>query len=178
MQGTLLKYGPKGHQTCFISGPSNGVKRAVVWLGGLTDGLLGCSYLPPLGTTLSAQGIALVQCQLGSSYRQFGFSSLRNDAEDIVQLLETLKPNFEKVVLMGHSTGCQDIAFLIKMLVNRHAATSGSSSSVAGGECPTIQDLNIAGAILQAPVSDREYGQFVKLHSQGGSRILLLSSLS
>ena len=48
----------------------------------------------------------------------------------------------ERVVLMGHSTGCQGVMEFVSFL---------DSSSSGGGD-----DLRIDGAILQGPVSDRE----------------------
>ena len=44
-----------------------------------------------------------------SSYNGFGFSSLANDANDIASFVNYLRGlGKQRIVLMGHSTGCQD----------------------------------------------------------------------
>jgi hypothetical protein len=84
---------------------------AVVFLGGLTDGLLALDYLPPLDALLASKGVALVQPLLSSSYKGFGTATLEQDALEIDDLLEWLAGNggfaTTRIVLWGHSTGAQ-----------------------------------------------------------------------
>ncbi|KAG8969525.1 hypothetical protein FRC03_002386 [Tulasnella sp. 419] len=128
--------------TLFESGDLNS-RRTVVFVGGLGDGLQCVPYLNALSSFLASIGWSLVQVNLSSSYNQFGLSSLDNDVEELGYAFEYLYREKSKtdIVLMGHSTGCQDA---IHYLVTK--PTSSSS--------PRPQ---IKSAILQAPVSDQEF---------------------
>ncbi|XP_062189380.1 UPF0613 protein PB24D3.06c-like isoform X2 [Phragmites australis] len=111
----------------------------VIFIGGLTDGLLATDYLEPLSLALEVEKWSLVQPILSSSYTGYGISSLEQDALELDQLISYLinKENSEGVILLGHSTGCQDIV---------HYMRTNFACSKA-----------VSGVILQAPVSDREY---------------------
>lgn len=109
----------------------------LVFVPGLTDTIGVVPYLERLATALHAQNYSLVQPIKGSDLGGFGSSSLEGDAQEIAQVIRHLERNGAsgKVVLMGHSTGCQDtITFL-------------------SGE----RGVKVHGAVLQAPVSDCEY---------------------
>lgn len=136
LQGTLFKYGPKSAQVAFRTGDFN---HQVIFIGGLTDGLLATDYLEPLSLVLEVEKWSLVQPLLSSSYTGYGISSLEQDALELDQLISYLinKQNSEGVILLGHSTGCQDIV---------HYMRTNFACSKA-----------VSGVILQAPVSDREY---------------------
>jgi len=74
----------------------------------------------------------------------FGTGDLARDVEDIRALVRYLRGRGkERIVLLGHSTGCQDgVAF---------------ANSVCGdGEGKRGGDEDVDGFILQGPVSDRE----------------------
>lgn len=134
--GVLFKYGPKPVQVAFKTG---NYKQQVIFIGGLTDGLLATEYLEPLAMALENEKWSLVQLLLSSSYSGYGISSLKQDAVELDQLISYLinKEDSEGVVLLGHSTGCQDIV---------HYMRTNAACSRA-----------VRAAILQAPVSDREY---------------------
>ncbi|XP_020584827.1 UPF0613 protein PB24D3.06c isoform X1 [Phalaenopsis equestris] len=136
LPGVLFKYGPKSVQVAFRTGDFN---QQVIFLGGLTDGLLATEYLEPLSVALENLNWSLVQPLLSSSYVGYGTSSLEQDAVELNQLIGYFinKENSEGVVLLGHSTGCQDIV---------HYMRTNFAFSRA-----------VRGVILQAPVSDREY---------------------
>lgn len=136
LRGVLFKYGPKSVQVAFKTGDFN---QQVIFLGGLTDGLLATEYLEPLSIALESESWSLVQPLLSSSYVGYGTSTLELDAMELNQLIDYLinKENSEGVVLLGHSTGCQDIV---------HYMRTNFACSRA-----------VRGVILQAPVSDREY---------------------
>uniref|UniRef100_A0A0D9WWT3 AB hydrolase-1 domain-containing protein n=1 Tax=Leersia perrieri TaxID=77586 RepID=A0A0D9WWT3_9ORYZ len=136
MQGTLFKYGPKSAQVAIKTGDFN---HQVIFIGGLTDGFLATDYLEPLSLALEVEKWSLVQPLLSSSYTGYGISSLEQDALELDQLISYLinKENSEGVILLGHSTGCQDIV---------HYMRTNFACSKA-----------VSGVILQAPVSDREY---------------------
>lgn len=114
-------------------------KQQVVFIGGLTDGFMATEYLEPLAVALDHEKWSLVQILLSSSYTAYGTSSLEQDAMELDQLISYLinKENSDGVVLLGHSTGCQDIV---------HYMRTNAACSRA-----------VRSAILQAPVSDREY---------------------
>ncbi|XP_022973669.1 UPF0613 protein PB24D3.06c [Cucurbita maxima] len=135
-RGLLFKYGPKPIQVAFKTGD---YKQQVIFIGGLTDGFMATEYLEPLAIALDKEKWSLVQILLSSSYSGYGTSSLQQDAKELDQLVSYLinKEDSEGVVLLGHSTGCQDIVYYMRT----NAACSRA----------------VRGAILQAPVSDREY---------------------
>lgn len=135
-RGVMFKYGSKSAQVAFKTGD---YKQQVVFIGGLTDGFLATEYLEPLAIALDKEKWSLVQFLLSSSYTGYGISSLKEDALELDQLINHLinKEDSEGVVLLGHSTGCQDIV---------HYMRTNAACSRA-----------VRAAILQAPVSDREF---------------------
>ena len=120
------------HRPNSHSRPSN----TLVFLGGLSDGLLTVPYVPAIVSALPSSW-ALIEPTLSSSYRQFGIASLGADVAEIAQLVEYLRKLHPegKVVLLGHSTGSQQI-----MHYSVHPAPRP----------------NIDGTIFQASASDRE----------------------
>ncbi|KAJ8451972.1 hypothetical protein Cgig2_016553 [Carnegiea gigantea] len=135
-RGVLFRYGPKPSQVAFRTGD---YKQQVIFIGGLGDGFMATEYLEPLATALDHEHWSLVQILLSSSYTGYGISSLEQDAMELDQLINYLinKENSDGVVLLGHSTGCQDIVYYMRT----NAACSRA----------------VRAAILQAPVSDREF---------------------
>ncbi|KAF6239118.1 hypothetical protein HO173_002990 [Letharia columbiana] len=116
--------------------PQSQASNTLIFLGGLADGLLTVPYVPHIQFALPSSW-ALVETTLSSSYRQFGIASLGEDVAEIARLVEyfhTLHPK-GKIVLLGHSTGSQQIMHY----------------SIAPGSRPTID-----GALFQASASDRE----------------------
>lgn len=125
----------------FDTDPS--LPHTLLFVPGLTDTIGTIPYLPSLATSIAPLGFSLVQpvltCQLGG----YGQCTLEGDSQEIAACIAHLRTTREKkggrVVVMGHSTGCQDaIAYLL---------SSGRASEPS---------TRIDGAILQAPVSDRE----------------------
>ncbi|KAK0736958.1 hypothetical protein B0T21DRAFT_383043 [Apiosordaria backusii] len=102
------------------------------------------SYPLPFTLSQSYQSTptyTIFQARLSSSFSAFGYSSLSQDTSEIRALVHHLRTQLkkQKVVLMGHSTGCQDCLYY----------------------CTKLRDeLNpnekVNGIILQGPVSDRE----------------------
>ncbi|XP_051129214.1 UPF0613 protein PB24D3.06c-like [Andrographis paniculata] len=135
-RGVMFKYGPKAVQVAFKTGE---YKQQVIFIGGLTDGFLATEYLEPLAIALDKERWSLVQFLFSSSYSGYGTSSLKQDSVELDQLISYLinKEDSEGVVLLGHSTGCQDIVHYLRT----NAACSRA----------------VRAAILQAPVSDREF---------------------
>jgi triacylglycerol esterase/lipase EstA (alpha/beta hydrolase family) len=118
LHGTLFKYGSKSIQVAFRTGD---FKQQVIFIGGLTDGLLATDYVVPLANALQEEKWSLVQPLLSSSYIGYGTSSLKEDAIEIEKLINYLiyEEQSEGVVLVGHSTGCQVSIFLIQFQLDR-----------------------------------------------------------
>ena len=121
----------------------------VVFVGGLGDGLLAVPYIKPLADRLQQEGWSLVQALTSSSYDRWKTGSIQRDAAEISALVDYLRSDryFNglgegkkyrqqgrmRVVLLGHSTGCQDIVEYCRQ--------------------PEDEERGIIdGAILQAPV--------------------------
>ena len=118
------------------TGP-NVCSNALVLIPGLTDGIMSMCYTKSLNSALLSINYSLVQLNLSSSFYQFGFHDLEQDKKDIQDIIKFLKREykFDKIILCGHSTGCQDVLYLLRY-----------------GEVSSLID----GVILQAGVSDRD----------------------
>lgn len=111
-------------------------RNAIIFVGGLGDGPHTVPYVLPLAQHLEAAGrdYSIFEIRMRSSFTGFGYSSLKNDAEDIESLVQYLRGlGREKIVIMGHSTGSQDCM-----------------------EYTTNKAQPADGFILQGCVSDRE----------------------
>jgi pimeloyl-ACP methyl ester carboxylesterase len=139
--GTVHKFNKK--LVAFEHAPSDSSKfseipNILIWIGGLGDGLLTVEYPTAIASSLPTNW-RLAEVVLRSSYNGWATGRLSRDAREIgecVKYFKDLRPG-AKVVLMGHSTGCQDI---MEYLVGPDAKNQPS----------------IDGAILQGGVSDRE----------------------
>ncbi|RFU27875.1 hypothetical protein B7463_g8475, partial [Scytalidium lignicola] len=117
-------------------------QNILIFIGGLFDGLLTVPYPSNISDALPAEW-TLAEVILSSSYSGWGTASLAKDARQIARCVEyfrTVKSG--KIVLMGHSTGCQDVMEYL----------TGSGHE----ERPHID-----GAIVQASASDREAMEMV-----------------
>ncbi|GIK01480.1 hypothetical protein Aspvir_005516 [Aspergillus viridinutans] len=141
--GTLHEYAPKLVAFEFTSSTPR-KPHSLIFIGGLTDGLCTVPYVAPLAAALEPTDWSVFQAQLSSSFGGWGVASLDKDVEEIAKCIDfvrTLKASSAsasapgKIVIMGHSTGSQDVLHYLYTQGNR----------------PVVD-----GAILQAPVSDRE----------------------
>ncbi|KAL8933507.1 MAG: hypothetical protein Q9216_006332 [Gyalolechia sp. 2 TL-2023] len=120
-------------------GPSP--ENTLLFVPGLNEGFLTTPYIQTLSAALPPS-YSFVEVLLLSSYSGWGHSSISQDVEEMahcVEYFQSLRPG-GKTVLMGNSTGCQDVLHYI--------SSEGSRPIVDGG-------------ILQAPVSDREAIQMI-----------------
>ncbi|KAI0128478.1 hypothetical protein BJ170DRAFT_682269 [Xylariales sp. AK1849] len=114
-------------------------KNAFVFIGGLGDGPHTVPYPRAIAKSLEAVpdlSYSVFEFRLTSSFSGFGFARLADDVADISAVVNYLRGlGRQKIVLMGHSTGCQDIM----------EYTSPKYSDLA----------DVDALILQAPVADR-----------------------
>ncbi|KAI5949152.1 hypothetical protein KGF57_004750 [Candida theae] len=135
----------------FTRGTKQATPNIILFIGGLGNGLLNVPYLPALAKASTnfkskdGEKWNVVQVLLSSSYSGFGTSSLDRDSKQIRKAIEYFRSEAggsrRKIVLMGHSTGCQN-SLHYSININNRADTPESSK--------------VQGAILQASVSDSE----------------------
>ncbi|KAI0199665.1 hypothetical protein F4808DRAFT_204328 [Astrocystis sublimbata] len=129
---------PTSNACAYEIGPGNAI-NALVFIGGLGDGPHTVPYARELAKRMkedSLLGYSLFEFRLKSSYDGFGFARLVDDVADIAALVKYLRSiGMERIVLMGHSTGCQDC---LEYTDPAHNA-------------PPVD-----GYILQGPVCDRD----------------------
>lgn len=133
MQGRLFVYDHERRLSAFQYGVH---EDCAILIAGLTEGPMSLEYTELLAHSLDKQGWALVLPWLSTSYLGYGVGSLQQDCDELTILIGQL-PSFKRVLLTGHSTGCQ-----ISMYFMKHA--------------PEAATQRIAGVILQAPASDRD----------------------
>ncbi|KAL8902169.1 MAG: hypothetical protein Q9192_000152 [Flavoplaca navasiana] len=111
--------------------------NSLLFVGGLNEGFLTIPYAQDLAASLAPYNYSFIEVLLSSAFSGWGHSSISQDVEELgecVEYFRSLRPG-GKVILMGNSTGCQDVLGYLSF--------EGSRPKVDGG-------------ILQAPVSDRE----------------------
>lgn len=129
-------------------------------MGGLTDGLCTVPYVPELAAALEDTEWSLFSLLLTSSYNGFGIGSLDRDVEEIGQCVRYIRdlkadrlpgapPQHGKIVVMGHSTGSQDVLHYL------HSPNPLPKTPINLG-LKYMHRPELDGAIMQAPVSDRE----------------------
>jgi pimeloyl-ACP methyl ester carboxylesterase len=98
---------------------------------------------------------------LSSSYSQWGTGHLDRDTDEVAQCIryileyKTTKFHNSKIVIMGHSTGSQAVLHYLHS-PNPHTAVPSFDRELQHLTRPVVD-----GAIMQAPVSDREALQWV-----------------
>ncbi|KAL4780222.1 hypothetical protein BJX76DRAFT_54143 [Aspergillus varians] len=155
--GTLHNYAPRLVAFEFGS-PSTPKPHTLLFIGGLTDGLQTVPYVQKIAKALEPTEWSICQLLLSSSYGGWGIGSLDRDVEEIGQCVEyvrnlkkstTTNDTGGKIVIMGHSTGSQDVLHYL------HSANPPPRNPDVDGVHGLIRPV-VDGAIMQAPVSDRE----------------------
>ncbi|KAK4123458.1 DUF1749-domain-containing protein [Parathielavia appendiculata] len=127
-------------------------KNALVFIGGLGDGPHTIPYVRHLAEHLYARETppaavryAVFETRLSSAFTGFGYASLAQDAREIADMVRYLRIGLgvRRVVLMGHSTGCQDCLEYGSKFLRSTEGTEG-------------EEVRVDGFVLQGPVSDRE----------------------
>ena len=134
------------HITTLSSLDSN-AQNALVFIGGLGDGPNTIPYVRHLAeylaTTQGGEKWRVFEARLSSAFTGFGHSSLKQDAKELGDLVRYLRSEVVgskgKIVLMGHSTGCQDCL--------EYGTKYGPEWA---------EEERVDGFVLQGPVSDRE----------------------
>lgn len=97
--------------TCAYEMGNTASKNALVFIGGLKDGPHTTPYIRTVARRLEKTpelNFSVFETRLRSSFDGFGRSSLANDVQDISALVKYLRSiGREKIILFGHSTGCQ-----------------------------------------------------------------------
>ncbi|KAL2008043.1 hypothetical protein VTN00DRAFT_8025 [Thermoascus crustaceus] len=156
--GILHKYSSK--LVAFEYAASSNAKskpHSLLFVGGLSDGLSTVRYVADLVEALEPTDWSVFSVVLTSSYVGWGLSSLGKDVEEIAQCVEYVRDYKAskhggpgKVVIMGHSTGSQDVLHYL------HAPNPLQQNPDFDDGLLHLARPEVDGAILQAPVSDRE----------------------
>lgn len=137
---------------------SNTIRKphSLLFIGGLGDGIASTSYMADLVHALQPTQWSLFTLNLTSSYQAWGLGHLDRDTNEIAQCVQyikdykTTKFGNNRIVVMGHSTGSQDVLHYLYR-PNPHTSTPAFDSGIHHVKRPALD-----GAIMQAPVSDRE----------------------
>ncbi|KAL2200114.1 hypothetical protein P885DRAFT_28032 [Corynascus similis CBS 632.67] len=131
--------------------------HSILFLGGLGDGLATTSYVADVVAGLEPTQWSLFSLNLTSSYQGWGFGHLDRDTDEIAQCVRHIQEYKAakygapgKLVLMGHSTGSQCVLHYLSR-PNPHTSTPAFDRGLEHAERPQVD-----GAVMQAPVSDRE----------------------
>ncbi|RMZ87206.1 hypothetical protein DV736_g5569, partial [Chaetothyriales sp. CBS 134916] len=133
------------------------------------DALTATPYVYTLANYLSGGASpqwTVIHPLLSSSARQFGISSLDRDVEDIASAIAYIRATpalgsaSSRIVLMGHSTGCQDGAILQAPVSDRdsilHSIATSPAARDAADEC---------NRIAAATPPDQHTGTLLPLHA-------------
>ncbi|KAL4925330.1 uncharacterized protein BDV17DRAFT_272419 [Aspergillus undulatus] len=153
----------------YSSGSSTGrIKpHTLLFIPGLGDGLGTVAYLNDIVASLEESQWSVFAPVLTSSYGGWGMSGLGRDIDEVAACVEYIRrykwvsysdsriagagPEVPKVVIMGHSTGSQDVLQYISAPNPRPA-----HPVLDHGRRGPVLRPQVDGAVMQAPVSDRQ----------------------
>ncbi|KJK64385.1 Protein of unknown function DUF1749 [Aspergillus parasiticus SU-1] len=130
--------------------------HSLIFIGGLSDGLWTVDYMTDLVAALQHSEWSVFSLVLSSSYNGWGVGRLGKDIDEIAQCVQYVRDYKKqlfgagKVVIMGHSTGSQDVMHYLSCPNPR------PRHPVLDREIDPLTRTPVDGAIMQAPVSDRE----------------------
>ncbi|KEF54795.1 uncharacterized protein A1O9_09237 [Exophiala aquamarina CBS 119918] len=143
--------------------------NVLLFIGGMYDNFRSPKYPDDLAALFPRdepnQKWSVFHVQLSSAGKCFGLVDLNRDVEEVGEAISHIRTTITKspttpVVIMGHSTGCQDSMHYMCSEFSTPkppSSSSSSSSSSSPSSLPTTPSRpQISGLILQAPVSDRE----------------------
>lgn len=159
--GILHQYSPR--LVAFEYAAHSNARRkphSLLFIGGLSDGFSTVRFVDDLVEALEPTDWSVFHVLLSSSYVGWGLGSLGKDVEEIAQCVQYVR-NYKasqqgeestpgKVVIMGHSTGSQDVLHYL------YAPNPLPQNPDFDDGLQHLTRPEVDGAILQAPVSDRE----------------------
>ena len=140
----------------YTRGATRKQPHTLLFIGGLGDGLGTTEYVADIVQALEGTEWTVFQLILSCSYGGWGMGRLGQDIDEIAQCVTYIREYKEpqygagKVVIMGHSTGSQDVMHYINCPNPRPA------HPIFDKDRTLITRPPVDGAIMQAPVSDRE----------------------
>ena len=118
-------------------------RNAIIFIGGLKDGPHTTGYIRHVARELEKLpelGYSVFEIRMRSSFDGFGTASLADDVHDIAALVKYLRAiNREKIILFGHSTGCQVFPSTCKI----HFELNTLTGSRTAWSMPITQDTPI-----------------------------------
>ncbi|KAF2278646.1 DUF1749-domain-containing protein [Westerdykella ornata] len=158
-------------------------QNLILFIGGLSDGLLTVTYPSLIAASLPPTW-RLAEVLLSSSYEGWRTGSLARDARELGEAVKYFRKRMReqgngigegegKIVLMGHSTGCQDIMEYLVGPLNAAAAAKHADEHHDDNEKETTTP-HVDAVILQGGVSDREahFSALLSSPSVGGDPVL------
>ncbi|KAK7697245.1 hypothetical protein SLS64_013730 [Diaporthe eres] len=146
--------------------------HSLLFVGGLGDGLASTSYTADLVRALAPTEWSFFTINLTSAGQAWGVGHLDRDTNEIAQCVRYIKEykaakygtgdGEAKVVLMGHSTGSQCVLHYLYR-PNPHPGAAPSFDPYL----EHVERPQLDGAVMQAPVSDREAIHWVLQHGIG-----------
>lgn len=144
-----------------FTGTTTHKPHSILFVGGLGDGMATTSYMADLVHALKSTPWSIFTLNLSSAYNSWGMGHLDRDTDEIATCLsyirdyKTDKFGSGKIVLMGHSTGSQNVLHYLHR-PNPHQAKTPFDPYLEHMTRPALD-----GAIMQAPVSDRQAVQLI-----------------
>ncbi|KAL4975323.1 hypothetical protein BDW66DRAFT_137872 [Aspergillus desertorum] len=167
--GLLHEYADR--LVAFEYSSSNRIKpHTLLFISGLGDGLGTVAYLDDIVAALEDTQWSVFSPVISSSYGGWGTSGLGKDIDEMARCVEYIRQyktgsnmgeTQRKIVIMGHSTGSQDVLTYISS-PNPRKTQPGLDPRHGHGHkrMPPLRP-GVDGAIMQAPVSDRQAIQTV-----------------
>lgn len=146
----------------------------MLFVGGLGDGLATTSYTADLAAALAPTDWSFFTLALSSSHQAWGLGQLDTDADEIARCARHVRDykrskfgggNNNKLVLMGHSTGSQCV---LHYLSRQRPDNDDTRLRPEQQLEPVGRPVAVDGAVMQAPVSDREAILWVLQHGFKG----------
>lgn len=144
--------------------------HSILFVGGLGDGLATTSYTADVVRALQPTKWSLFTLNLTSSYQSWGLGHLDRDTDEIAQCLQYIHEyktskfghGNGKIILMGHSTGSQCVMHYL------YRPNPHTTAPIFDPDLQHITRRVLDGAIMQAPVSDRQAILWVLTEGIGG----------
>eukprot|EP01066_Platyproteum_vivax_P020483 Platyproteum_vivax@DN8395_c0_g1_i1.p2 len=119
-------------------------------------------WIQSLSDQLAAIGCALIQVNMSSSWNQFGFCTLFQDADDLYQLVTYARKTYkyQKIVMIGHSTGCQDLMMYLRLWGGEQADTKlDCAVMISGVSDRDALTCSLKAMIIWKQISPRDFSQ-------------------